>query len=76
MTIEILEIGETDSQGICTVIGNGEDAGQSFGFSVRYSERANKLTGKLTVSPKRFYIGQTIRKVIVPMIRKVLVEFP
>jgi hypothetical protein len=70
MQIEILEIGETDSQGVCVVIGNGEDAGQSFGFSVNYDEKSGKLVGKMTVSPKRFYVGQLIRKVIVPLIKE------
>jgi hypothetical protein len=71
MQIEVLEI---VGNGICTVCGHGEDDGQTFGWSVLYNEDTHKLVGKLTISPKRFYVGQRVRKVLVPLIKARLQE--
>lgn len=71
MEIEVLEI---VGNGICTVCGHGEENGQTFGWSVLYNENTHKLVGKLTVSPKRYYIGQKVRRILPALIKVRLAE--
>ena len=71
MEIEFLEI---VGNGICTVCGHGEENGQTFGWSVLYNEDTHKLVGKLTVSPKRYYIGQKVRRILPALIKVRLAE--
>jgi hypothetical protein len=71
MEIKVLEI---VGNGICTVCGHGEENGQTFGWSVLYNEDTHKLVGKLTVSPKRYYIGQKVRRILPALIKVRLAE--
>lgn len=75
MKLDVLEIVDVDkSQRISVVCGHGEDGDHTFGWSVHYNEGTGKLVGKLTVSPRRFYIGQRIRKVLPALIHARLAE--
>lgn len=67
--LEILEIGPTIN-GIAQILGNGCHGAQTFGFSISYDVRSRKFVGKTYITPKRFYIGQILRKELLPIIEK------